>query len=157
AALGAQSDMKVLCTARCRAAALQAIRELAPDIAIVDNATPELDPLEILSTAAAVGCPTKVVVFTGSMTEGEARKAVAGGVRGIILKSAPLDQLISCVRQVCAGRPFFSQQFLNAAPQPTEKDRPMNRQGVEALTERQRQVAILVSRGNSNREIAQRL
>src|SRR5262245_60337005 len=123
AALGGQADMNVVSTCRCGIAAAEAIRALAPDVAILDVAMPDFHAFDIVSTVEATGSRTKIIFFTGSITEGDTLNAIAAGVCGIVVKTAPLSQLISCVREVSAGRPCFNQDSFTATPKRNKSKR----------------------------------
>jgi len=149
------SDMHVLATCSSGPAALQAIRELAPEVAILDVAMPELDGLAVLSSLGQE-TSTRVVLLTATATAPQLMTAIVQGARGIVLKDGALRGLVDCIREVAAGRLWFPADLVNEALEP-EIDPPHNGACNQALTSREREVMMLVAEGLSNKQVGRRL
>jgi two-component system nitrate/nitrite response regulator NarL len=152
--LGAQPDMKVLAACNDGRSAADAIRQFAPDIAVLDIRMSGLDGLEVLSAIAVEGVGTKVVFFTAAATDNQILTAIANGAKGILLKDAAPDRLVDCVRNVAAGKQWFPTELVESAlrrdvNRHAERDRFADR-----LTTRERQIILLVADGLSNKGIA---
>jgi two-component system nitrate/nitrite response regulator NarL len=155
--LRTQPDLNVVATCRDGMAAVDAILQLAPDVAVLDFAMPKLNGLEVLSKIAVDGCKTKVVILTAVATDAEILAAVAHGAKGIMLKDAAADSLVDCVRAVAAGKQWFPTDVLEVALQ-REAQRPAEPDSyVKRLTAREQQIVLLVADGLSNKEIARRI
>jgi len=134
---------------------IEAIRSLAPDIAILDFSMPGLTGLEILAIANSESLSTRLVFFTASVEDREMAMSAAAGAYGFIVKNTPLEILVKSLRQVADGQRLL--------PQPcSEKALPLERETIAeneltVLTDRERQIISLVSEGLSNKEIGRRL
>jgi len=134
---------------------IEAIRSLAPDIAILDFSMPGLTGLEILAIANSESLSTRLVFFTASVEDREMAMSAAAGAYGFIVKNTPLEILVKSLRQVADGQRLL--------PQPcSEKAVPLERETIAeneltVLTDRERQIISLVSEGLSNKEIGRRL
>jgi RNA polymerase sigma factor (sigma-70 family) len=117
---------------------------------------PGLSGLEVLATAASEGLSTRVLLLTASMEAHESATAAARGAYGVVPKDASPETLISCLRQVAAGRKILP--FLLSDEEPRQLQGRRARNGdtqdiLSLLTERERQIMQLVSEGLSNKEI----
>jgi len=97
------SDMNVVAVCSDGATALEAIRKYSPDVAVLDIAMPGMTGLDVLDRIAADGLATKVVLLAASANDEQLCRAVAGGVRGIVLKEEALTELVQCIRAVAVG------------------------------------------------------
>src|SRR5262245_16476360 len=107
AILRAQPDMKVLASCTDGNSAAHAIRQWAPDIAVLDVAMPGLNGIEVLCGIATDQLKTKVVFLTAVATGDQIIAAIANGARGIVLKDAASDTLVNCIRDVAAGEQWY--------------------------------------------------
>jgi DNA-binding NarL/FixJ family response regulator len=149
--LEANSDMTVVAACPDGTAALRAIRQLAPMVAVVDILMPGLNGLDVVASISAERCPTNVVVLTATASEEQLLTAIAGGAKGIVFKDAALPELVQCVRRVAAGGQWLPSNLINAALARGA------RQAAEPLTNRERQIVEMVAEGLSNKEIGRRL
>ena len=138
AVLEAESDFRIVAHCADGASCIKAIREVLPDIAIVDVSLPE-----ILAVIRSEGLPTRIVLFTA--LEGRERLFHALGVYAVVPKDADPQRLLQTLRLVASGQKVLQQPGGDA-----EK-------AITALTARERQILRLVSEGLSNKEIGRRL
>lgn len=128
-------------------AAIAAITAEQPDVALLDVRMPHLTGIEV---ARAVP-ETPVVLYTGFGGRAVLAEAFAAGVRGFVLKEAPVDDLVRAVERVVGGGtyvdPVLAGAVLGAG---TESDLP-------ALTARERDVLTLLADGLSNDAVGARL
>jgi two-component system nitrate/nitrite response regulator NarL len=155
--LGAQSDFKVVACCSDGTSCIEAIRSLAPDVALIDISMPGLSGLEILAIANSESLSTRLVFFTTSVEDRELVTSAAGGAYGVILKDVTMETLVQSLRQVADG------QRLLPLP-PSDETAPQERGTITitenvltVLTDRERQIMSLVSEGLSNKEIGRRL
>ncbi|MCC4117307.1 response regulator transcription factor [Aromatoleum toluclasticum] len=129
--------------------ALAAAQSLLPDLALVDIGLPDINGIE-LTSALAERCPAlRVLILSMYDSQGYVMSAMRAGARGYVLKDAPSAEIIAAIRAVAAGGVYFSSALTAAlATQPDD---------ATALTEREREVLILVAQGDSNKRIAQKL
>lgn len=102
--LGLEDDLEVVAEVGDGRAALAAIREQEPDIALLDLEMPELTGLEVLAACREEGLTTKGLVITTFARPGYVRRAMDAGARGFLIKDAPIQELVAAVREVHAGR-----------------------------------------------------
>src|SRR5262249_25019582 len=155
--LRSDSDMNVVAICRDGATALEAIRKYSPNVAVLDIVMPGLSGLDVLATIAADGLATKVVFLAATVTDEQVARAVAGGVRGIVLKEEALTALVQCIRAVAEGRQWLPVARVNAALERESKRRSTSQRLTQLLTIRERQIVLLIADGLSNKEIGRRL
>ena len=155
--LGAESGFKVVASCVDGTNCIEAIRSLVPDIAILDISLPGLTGLEILSIVNSECLSTRLVFFTASVEDHELVISAAAGAYGVILKDVAPEILVETLRQVADGQrllPLLS--FDQAAPR-EQSNIAITENVLAVLTDRERQIMILVSEGLSNKEIGRRL
>ena len=154
--LRAQPDIEIRAACNDGGGAVHAIREQTPDVAVLDIAMPGLSGLEVLSTLVAEGIKSKVVFLTAVATNEQILTAIANGARGIVLKDAAPDSLVDCVRQVAAGKQWFPSDVVEAALRQSSRESKSPRL-LRNLTERERQIVLLVAEGIGNKELGRRI
>src|ERR1700687_5475819 len=149
-ALGAQRNFKIVACCSDGMSCIEAIRNLRPDIAVLDISMPGLTGLELLSIVNSEGFSTRVVFFTASVEDSELVELAAAGAYGVIQKNAALEFLVKSLQQVADGQRLF--------PLPCSDQVSREQSAVTAaLTNREHQIMCLVSEGLSNKEIGRRL
>jgi DNA-binding NarL/FixJ family response regulator len=125
-----------------RALALAADRR--PDVAVVDWRMPKLSGTALLEALRTAAPETTVVVYTAEADEEIARTALAAGAAALVLKEAPLADLVRALDAVESGRSYVDAGVMRLRPATT-------------LTERELSVLALVADGLSHEEIGARL
>jgi two-component system nitrate/nitrite response regulator NarL len=155
--LAAQNGFKVVACCNDGPNCIEAIRSLVPDMAILDISMPGLTGLEILAIANSESLSTRLVFFTASVEDHELVISAAAGAYGVILKDVAPEILLQSLREVADGQrllPLLS--FDQAAPR-EQSNIAITENVLAVLTDRERQIMILVSEGLSNKEIGRRL
>lgn len=152
-----QHDFEIVASCGCGTSFLEAIRNLAPDVALVAGTLPDLTVSEILAIAKAENLCTRLMFFAESKGDDDLTAAIAAGACNAISTYADPDTILRSLRLAMEG--------INASPR-SSKDLPPNENDadgakiekmLQALTHRERQIVQLVSEGLSNKEIAREL
>ena len=147
--LGAHSDFKIVASCNGGPGCVEAIRNLAPDIAILDGSMPGVTGPEILSIVNAESPSTRFVFFTSSEVERELVMSAAADDYSFISKDEAPEILVQSLRQIARGRRLL--------PLPLREQSTITENALAVLTDRERQIMRLVSEGLSNKEIGRRL
>ncbi|MBB3178777.1 response regulator transcription factor [Variovorax sp. Sphag1AA] len=128
--------------------AVQQLEQLRPDVVLTDMRLPDGTALDVIAAARGLHEATQIVVLTESSGDVGARRALAAGAKGYILKSRPGSDIVAAIRGVKAGhRVIDSDVSRRMAAHAHERD----------LSEREIQVLRLVSQGLANKEIGKQL
>lgn len=159
AILQAQDDVEVVGEAANGAEAVAAAIRLQPDVILMDVRMPELDGIEATRriTAAPTDRPVRVVMLTTFDIDDYVFDALRAGASGFLLKDASADELVAAVRTVAAGEallaPRVTRHLVEAFVAGPVTAAPRT-EVLDVLTDRERDVFLLMARGRSNGEIA---
>ncbi len=169
--LAAQPDMEVVAEAGDGAEALEVLRATAVDVVLMDVRMPRLDGVEATRRICGARGPDgdgdggpRVLILTTFDLDEYAFAALKAGASGFMLKDVPPDELLTAIRAVHSGdavvAPSTTRRLLDrftpmlpgSGAEQSHKAKEIGR-----LTEREREVLLLVAQGLSNGEIAQKL
>ena len=147
ALLRLEPDVEVAGSADNGRDALALCLEKAPDIVLTDIEMPYLTGLELAARLREAKSPAKVIVVTTFGRSGYLRRALEAGVRGYLLKDAPVDALAEAIRTVHAGGRAIAPELALESWSG----------GSDPLTERERQVLRMAGEGRSSADIARQV
>jgi DNA-binding NarL/FixJ family response regulator len=153
ALIDADPDFNVVATAADGATALEKVRQIEPDVAVLDLNMPLRTGLDVLTQITASGLDTSVVVLAATASDDDMHRLVTAGAKGLVLKESAPQLLIACLRAVAAGQVWFSEEVPAIVSRQGEQKR-LWRERFESLTEREIEVVRLANAGASNKEIA---
>jgi len=130
-----------------------------PDLLVMDLRMKPMDGLAMLEQVRKEGCTIPAVVLTMSDSEVDLGNAIRAGVRGYLLKDMAPEEVVDAIRRVAAGElvvaPTMTVKMIDMLRGDQPGQEPKN--SLKLLTEREREILQLLSRGESNKAIAQTL
>ncbi len=134
-------------------------RELRPDVAVLDISMPELSGLEATRLIKAESPETQVLILTMHESDEYFFRALEAGASGYVLKKAATQDLIAAARAVARGEAFLypsvAKKLIGDYVQRVQSD--AEQPGYLRLSEREREILLLIADGTSNQQIAERL
>src|SRR6202030_428033 len=162
-----EDDFEVVGEAADGREVLEKVRELDPDVLLLDLRMPNLDGLSTLQALQQINKRTRVIILTASEDKNEFVQAMKLGCSGIVLKQTAPDLLIKSIRKVHAGEIWLDshttaaviRQFVAADEMPASMPQtaaPRERER-SPLSQREREIVALVAQGFKNKEMAEKM
>ena len=155
----AADDLQVVGEADDGAAALRLLETLRPDVAILDISMPEADGLEVAREIQNRRLSVEVIFLTAHGEEAMFEKAVSLGVKGYVLKSSAVTDIVNCIRAVCGGQHYASPAlttFLFKRARPANSS-TQKTPSLDSLTPTERRILKLLAEFKTTKEIADHL
>jgi DNA-binding NarL/FixJ family response regulator len=138
--------------------AVELVRELGPDIVVMDISMPRLNGIEATIQIRAATPQTRVIILSRFAEQKQVVRALRAGAAGYLLKNDAVDELLSAINAVNRGDLYISPAVLR--PVVEGYLAWVEQQGaspIDRLTDREREVLQLIAEGKSNQAIAQEL
>lgn len=142
--LNLEDDMEVVGKASNGVEAISLVKQLKPDICIMDIEMPEKTGLDAAEELRGQDC--KVIILTTFARTGYFQRALKAGVSGYLLKDSPSEELADSIRSVMSGKRIYAPELMDGF---YSEENP--------LTEREMEVLELVADGKNTKEIASQL
>ncbi len=164
--LSVEDDIEVVGDVANGELAVAAARELRPDVILLDVQMPVMDGIE--ATRAIVAADLgRVVILTTFDRDDYLFDALRAGASGFLLKNAEPEQLVDALRSVAGGHALLAPEVTTrviaamvgsaTAPTPRATSTVGSGEQLARLTDREREVLVLMAHGKSNGEIAREL
>jgi DNA-binding NarL/FixJ family response regulator len=139
-----QEDMELAAMASTGSEALQQFGATQPDVTLMDLRLPDMSGIAAAAIILARVPHARIIMLTTAEGDVEIQRSLQAGVRGYLLKSTPLEELVDVIRQIHRGRKYLPSQVAQHFAQ---------FMGSDALSDREIEVLTQVAGGNRNREI----
>jgi DNA-binding NarL/FixJ family response regulator len=146
-----QGGIEVIARARDGEEALEKIEQRKPQVALVDVRMPKLGGIELTRLALRSTPETSILLYTGYGDRALLTEALDAGVRGFVLKEAPMDDLLRAVQSVASGGTYVDPVLAGTLAASSIGNK------LPELTQRERDVLRLLANGLANEEIGKQL
>lgn len=151
-------DLEVVGEAATGAEAVQLVREIGPDVVVMDIRMPGMDGIEATRLISAGPTATRVLVLTTFDEDDYVYGALRAGASGFVVKDMALNDILAAIRVVAVGdaliAPGITRRLIaDFAGRPPQRSPRL----VAGITEREQEVLTLIGRGRTNTEIAEDL
>ena len=139
--------------------ALRTIKEVCPDIAVLDVSMPTMDGLEVVRALQNEGLPTEVVILTMYKEMSYFNAALDLGVRGYILKDSAVSEFLACLKTVREGQYYISPAISHLLIDREKRLGELRQSipGVKDLTRVEREILKLISMKLTSAEISDQM
>ena len=157
ALLNADGHFKIIGEAKTGREAVELAAKLKPDVILMDIAMPVLNGLEATRQVLDANPAAKIIILSAHSDDEYIESTRAAGVMGFLEKQTSSEILTKAIREVAAGRMFFSpaitKRLLHTESQPRDRD-GMLKAHPTRLTSRETEVLQLVAEGSANKQVA---
>ncbi|MCA0322116.1 MAG: response regulator transcription factor [Actinobacteria bacterium] len=160
--LGGAPDLELVGEATNGQEAIDGVRRFSPDVVLMDIRMPVRDGLSAATEILAAAVRPRLIMLTTFDADEMVHRALRAGADGFLLKDTPPERIVESIRAVSRGEPTLSPTVtarliaaVTEAPDPGgSAARATARRRLEALTAREREVALAIGGGASNADIA---
>ena len=150
-------DIEVVGEADTGMEAVERVRELSPDVVLMDMRMPDMDGLAATEIIHKEHPEIAILIVTIYDSTDYIQRALLAGASGYVLKGIPRSSIIDAIRLIRNGESLINRDMLRALLSDISTGDPSSQLTVRKLTPRERRVLELLARGLSNKEIAQEM
>jgi len=141
--------------------AIQMVKNLKPDLVLLDLGLPDKSGLELSSEIRSISSPTRILIVSMHSKVDYIVKAFQAGATGYMTKESATERLLQGIEQVLNGEYFMdgsvSHRVVEKLMQTPEKEMKITDAGYETLTSREQEIMVLLAEGYSAKEAAAKL
>jgi DNA-binding NarL/FixJ family response regulator len=152
-----ESDIEVVGEAADGRSALAMVRDLSPDVVVMDLCMPNLNGIDAARQILSLKPATKVIGLSAMREERTIAELLRAGGVGFIAKESAFEDLVTAVRTVIRGHVYFSPDVINRvveSPGSGGKDGQKLESAFRVLSPREREVLQLIAEGKATKEVA---
>ncbi|MBX3624337.1 MAG: response regulator transcription factor [Rhizobacter sp.] len=153
-ALAQEADIRVVAEVGEGAAAIESVRSLQPDVAVLDIGLPDLNGIEVAARVQALHLHTRIVALSAYSDKRFVTEMLRAGAAAYVSKSAAGTELVVAIRAVAAGGSYLSPDVAGALVAEVRGAEP---DGQARLGRREREVLRLIAEGERSAAIAEAL
>lgn len=147
-----QDDLEIVGEAADGLEAVEKVAELLPDVVLMDLVMPKVDGIAAIRRITALSPSTRVLVLTSFSDDDKVFSAIKAGALGYLMKDSSPADLSESIRAVYRGEPSLDPDVAKKLMDHLSKGEEIIAD--EDLTMREKDVLLLIAKGNSNKEIA---
>lgn len=148
-------DMKVLGEADDGRTAVNLVRELSPQVMIIDVTMPDLNGIDAARRIRAENPSVKVIALSMHAHRGLVREMLRAGAAGYLLKECAFGELVEAIHAVLEGRIFLSAEISQVVVNEYLKpSRGGEKSSVSLLTPREREILQLIAEGKTSEDVS---
>lgn len=156
-ALQSESDFEIVGQVGDGHSAIRLIRELSPDIVIMDIGMPELNGIETTRIISKELSGVKVIGLSMHSNDKYVREMFRAGASGYLLKNCAFDELVEAIRTVAGGKTYVSPSIGSMIIQEYISKTDQEKSAFSLLSQREREVLQLFAEGKTTKQAAARL
>src|SRR5215216_1526195 len=160
ALLAAEEDIEIVGEAENGRQAIQLVKKLVPDVAVIDIAMPVLNGLEATRQITRTVSTTKVLILSSYSDDEYVQQLTEAGAAGYLIKQTAANELLKAIREAHKGNAYFSpaiaKRLRDQCRQAFVSGQPV-RKRADYLTTREAEVLQLIAEGRANKQIAAEL
>jgi two-component system, NarL family, response regulator len=141
-----QPGLKLTGAAHSGEEALELLKRVSVDVMLLDLRMPSINGIDLLNLLKTHETRPKSIILSSYEYEEEIYQAVKAGARGYLSKNAPREEIVAAIEEVGAGGTYFPERIVQWIEE---------RQARSSLSAREIEILEMVSRGLTNKEIAQ--
>lgn len=151
--LSLKENIDILATAENGLEALEKLKQIKPDIILMDIRMPKLHGIKTSNIIAEQYPEIHILFLSMHDSPHYVVNAIKSGAKGYILKTSPLEEVVEAIEQVAAGKTYFSEKVAKIYMEALRKHQSHH----QSLTEREEEILILTALGKTSKEIGEQL